>query len=68
LIAFPANSVAPGYELYQDIVDISETTRNKIKYFFSHYKDLENKHVNIGEFKGRIEAIRIYEESITPRK
>jgi inorganic pyrophosphatase len=64
LIAFPAKSVAPGYELYQDIKDISETTRTKIKYFFAHYKDLENKKVTIGEFKGRQEAIQIFEESI----
>jgi inorganic pyrophosphatase len=64
LIAFPAKSVAPGYELYQDIKDISETTRSKIKYFFAHYKDLENKKVTIGEFKGKEEAIKIFEESI----
>jgi inorganic pyrophosphatase len=64
LIAFPTKKVAPGYELYQDITDISETTRRKIKYFFEHYKDLENKKVCVGDFKGREEAIKIYEESI----
>ena len=64
LIVFPANKVAPGYELYKDITDISETTRGKIKYFFQHYKDLENKKVTIGSFKGRKEAIEIYVDSV----
>lgn len=64
LIAFPAKKVAPGYELYQDISDLSITTKGKIKYFFKHYKDLENKKVNIGAFKGREEAIQIYEDSV----
>ena len=64
LIVFPIKKVAPGYELYKDITDISEITRSKIKYFFAHYKDLENKDVTIGNFKGKEEAIRVYEESV----
>jgi inorganic pyrophosphatase len=35
----------------------------KIKYFFTHYKDLENKKVTIGEFKSKEEAIVIYKSS-----
>jgi inorganic pyrophosphatase len=29
-----------------------------------HYKDLENKKVTVGEFKGREEAITIYKSGI----
>jgi inorganic pyrophosphatase len=64
LIAFPAKKVAPGYESYADISNISDITKAKIKYFFAHYKDLENKQVTIGDFKGKEDAIRIYEESV----
>jgi inorganic pyrophosphatase len=64
LIAFPSKKVAPGYELFENINDLSIISRGKIKYFFQHYKDLENKKVNIGEFKGRKQAIQIYEESV----
>jgi len=65
LICFPADKVAPGYELYRDINDISQATREKIKYFFQHYKDLENKQVIIGDFKGKKEATEIYNNSVT---
>ena len=36
----------------------------RIEYFFRHYKDLEYKKVKIGEFKEKIEAIKIYNDSI----
>lgn len=64
LIMLPSEKIDPTYSGYNNITEISRPTRDKIKYFFSHYKDLENKHVVIGEFKDKEEAFRIYKESI----
>jgi len=35
-----------------------------VKYFFEHYKDLENKVVQVGNFYNKEEALKIYKESI----
>ena len=64
LIMCPSKKIDPSYISYTNIFDINLLTRNKIKYFFTHYKDLENKKVQIGKFKYKHEAITIYEESI----
>jgi hypothetical protein len=41
-----------GYrKLINDITDLPVIKLEKLKYFFQHYKDLENKHVDIGEWK-----------------
>ena len=63
LIMCPSKKIDPAYSLYNNITDISFSTRDKIRYFFSHYKDLENKKVEIGEFKNKYEAILVYQES-----
>jgi inorganic pyrophosphatase len=64
LIFFPSKKVDPTYSSYRNIFDIHPSTREKIKYFFTHYKDLENKKVNIGDFKPKKDAIIVYEESV----
>ena len=64
LVMCPSKKIDPTYTFYNNITDISLTTRNKIKYFFTHYKDLENKKVVIGEFLDKNEAISIYKESV----
>jgi len=64
LIMSPSKKVDPTYTSYRNIFDINPSYREKIKYFFSHYKDLENKTVEIGKFKNKHEAIEVYEESI----
>jgi len=64
LIMCPTNKIDPKYNGINDINDIDELTLNKIKYFFSHYKDLENKRVSIGNFKCKSEAIEVYKQSI----
>jgi inorganic pyrophosphatase len=64
LIMCPSKKVDPTYSSYRNIFNINPSTREKIKYFFTHYKDLENKKVEIGVFKNKFEAIEIYEESI----
>lgn len=64
LIMCPSRKVDPTYSSYRNISDINPSLREKIKYFFSHYKDLENKHVVIGTFRGKYDAIQIYQESV----
>ena len=64
LIMLPSYKIDPAYAAYDNINEISKSTRDKIKYFFSHYKDLENKKVIVGDFKDKEEAFKIYEESI----
>ena len=64
MILCPSNKVDPSYARLNDISDVSEHTLNKIRYFFSHYKDLENKVVEVGNFVGRDEAKEIYLESL----
>jgi inorganic pyrophosphatase len=64
LIMCPSKKVDPTYSSYINISDINPSLREKIKYFFSHYKDLEHKKVTIGSFRGKHDAIQIYQESI----
>ena len=64
LIMCPSKKIDPTYSLYRNIYDINVSSREKIKYFFSHYKDLENKKVEIGAFKNKFEAINVYNESV----
>jgi inorganic pyrophosphatase len=56
------HKIDPTYSSIADIYYISAHTIDKIKYFFQHYKDLENKKVKIGEFKDRLEAIKIFND------
>jgi len=64
IIMCPCNSVDPKYNGFNTIEDIPIFTRDKIKYFFTHYKDLENKKVEIGRWLGKNEAINLYFNSI----
>lgn len=64
LIMCPSTKVDPKYVGINDICDLPKMTLEKIKYFFSHYKDLENKHVSVGDFNCRQEAIEIYQSGI----
>jgi inorganic pyrophosphatase len=64
IIMCPCQKVDPKYNGYNNIDDIPASTREKIKYFFTHYKDLENKKVEIGEWLDREAAINIYKLSV----
>jgi MreB/Mrl family cell shape determining protein len=44
---------------------INSHTLMRVKYFFEHYKDLENKKVYVGDFHNREDALTVYEDSIT---
>jgi inorganic pyrophosphatase len=60
ILMCPSNKITPTYNAVLDICDISAHTIDKIKYFFQHYKDLENKQVKIGKVYGKSEAIAVY--------
>ena len=64
LIMTPAFQVDPSYYHLKNIYDINQVTRDKIKYFFSHYKDLEGKTVDIGSFKTKDFAYEVYANSV----
>jgi inorganic pyrophosphatase len=59
----PSDKVDPTYCCLKNITDVSKKTLEKIKYFFSHYKDLENKKVKVGDFLDKKSAINIYLKS-----
>jgi len=57
IIAVPLPKVDPFYANVNDIGDISDAIKNKVKHFFEHYKDLEpGKWVKLKEWKGKKSA------------
>lgn len=46
------------------IFKINILTLYRIKYFFEHYKDLENKKVEVGNFYNKKYALNIYKDSL----
>lgn len=64
LIVCPCSKVDQQYNELNDIHDLHSTTLSKIKYFFQHYKDLENKKVTIGKWLNKNEALLLYGKSI----
>lgn len=65
LIMVPSAKVDPSYVSYINMPDIPSFIREKIQYFFTHYKDLEGKKVEVGMFRGKNDAIAIYNESVS---
>lgn len=64
LILCPIDKIDPKSKDINELGDLPCMLLKQIKYFFSHYKDLENKIVNIGEFVSKEKAIEIYLDSI----
>jgi len=64
LICCPIEKVDPKSKKYNDITDLCEFTLKQIRYFFTHYKDLENKEVSIGNYLNKSDALQIYIDSV----
>lgn len=65
LIAVPIQKVDPLFGTWNDITDVPEHTKNKIKHFFDHYKDLEpGKFVKTGKFLSAAEAAKVLAEDL----
>jgi inorganic pyrophosphatase len=55
----------PRFSHIQDIDDVPEQTKNEIKHFFEHYKDLEpGKWVKVGEWHGRADAEKLIDAAL----
>jgi len=65
LILVPIDKIDPNSKDMNNISDISEHNLKKIKYFYKHYKDLENKMVEVGNFLNKEDSITVYNDSIT---
>src|SRR3990167_3213400 len=57
IIAVPTKKVDPFFSKVEDIGDIDEPTKAKIKHFFEHYKEIEpNKWVKVKDFLPKLRA------------
>src|SRR3954462_6691855 len=56
------NAGEPELNHIRELKDVPLEKQNKIKYFFAHYKDLENKKVEIGAFEGKEQAEKLLKE------
>lgn len=64
LIMTPSVGVDMCYSKYNTIYDLNSAVKERIVYFFSHYKDLEGKSVKVGQFKSKESAMDILYKSI----
>ena len=61
LLCVPSTNVDKNYQNIKDIADLTQTTLDKIKYFYEHYKDNEiGKFVEVKEFGNNEDAYLIY--------
>ncbi|RHZ35406.1 inorganic diphosphatase [endosymbiont GvMRE of Glomus versiforme] len=52
----------PELKHIQNLEDVPEKRKKKIIHFFSHYKDLENKKVEVGQFESKEQAEKLLKE------
>lgn len=58
-------AIDPYYSKINDISDLDDATKNKIKHFFDHYKELEpGKWVKTKEFLGKDKAFEAIKKSL----
>ncbi len=59
----------PRWQHIQDIEDVDQSTRDQLKHFFEHYKDLEpNKWVKVDAFGNAAEAEEIIDRALAAFK
>lgn len=57
VIAVPVSKLDQSFDEIDDVMDLPEITRKKIKHFFEHYKDLEpGKWVKLKDWLGKTDA------------
>ena len=66
MIVCPIEKVDPMWKNIESLFSkkIDEHKLEKIRYFFTHYKDLENKSVSVGNFYDKEDALIVYKNSI----
>ncbi len=62
IIAVPVDD--PRFANLKDLSDINPHTLKEIEHFYSTYKKLQNKEVEVRGFKGRVEAENAFEEGL----
>jgi inorganic pyrophosphatase len=62
IIAVPVDD--PRFENVQDLSDVNPHTVKEIEHFYSTYKKLQNKVVEVKGFKGKTEAEAAFEEGL----
>lgn len=62
IIGVPADD--PRYEHIKDISDLAKHLPKEIEHFFSHYKDLQNKKVEIIKWGNALEALELMRNSL----
>jgi len=64
LLACPVEQIDPTMAAVQDVFDLTNShLLKRVRYFFQHYKDLENKMVRIGIYGDKSAALRILAEA-----
>ena len=64
IILVPDDKIDPHNKTINNISDLEKYTLDEIKYFFTHYKDLEEgKYINVQDFVSADKGIEIYKES-----
>ena len=64
LLAVPSYKVDPKFKNINDLNDLDDSTLNKIKHFFTHYKDNDdNKWVTVKNFENKDFALNIFKNS-----
>lgn len=64
ILAVPAHNVDRWYDDIQDVTDLDTPTREKIRHFFTHYKELEKgKWVKVKDFAGAAQAIEVLKKA-----
>ena len=65
IILVPNDNIDPYNKKINNITDLDDHTLDEIKYFFTHYKDLEQgKFINVEDFVSVDVAYEIYNKSI----
>ncbi len=65
LIAVPVKKIDPLYGVYEDIADVPNAVKERIKHFFDHYKELEpGKWVKTERFLDKGAALKVLEKGL----
>lgn len=66
VLAVPSKKVDPLYGVFEDITDVPEAIKNKVKHFFENYKTLEpGKWIKVKDWKGKKDALEEVRKALT---
>lgn len=62
IIAVPVSD--PRWDDVKDLKDLNKHTLREIEHFYSTYKKLQDEEVIVGDFKGKKEAVKMFNEAV----